>query len=168
MTWLNLDVCMLTHSFVWTYLSRSCAIGRFKAYIPRGLAVCQEVCLKDHRNAASIKSSIPWIIVFFRKIESGFIWERGGVEEKTPISQSPKTDRGYRNSTEWTLCPRQPVVLRVQTRCQEKRNPHWPQVQGPMGARLVALSPAREVRIRYQLTTYHKEGGVYNPAHLLR
>ena len=36
-----------------------------------------------------------------------------------------------------------------------------------MGARLVALSPAREVRIRCQLTTYCKEDGVYCLVHLL-
>jgi len=35
------------------------------------------------------KAPFPWLIVFFGKIESGFIWERGGVEEKTPIDSMP-------------------------------------------------------------------------------
>jgi hypothetical protein len=35
------------------------------------------------------KTPFPWLIVFFRKIESGFIWERGGVEEKTPTDPMP-------------------------------------------------------------------------------
>ena len=32
------------------------------------------------------KAPFPWLIVFFRKIESGFIWERGGVKKKTPTN----------------------------------------------------------------------------------
>jgi len=39
------------------------------------------------------KAPFPWLIVFFGKIESGFIWDRGGVEQKKnphrPGAQQP-------------------------------------------------------------------------------
>ena len=45
------------------------------------------------------------------------------------IDGGPKNQPGG-----WTLCPPQPVVLLMQTRCQGKESPHWP-VQHPRSVR---------------------------------
>ena len=40
------------------------------------------------------KAPFPWLIVFFRKIESGFIWERGGVGKKAPTDEPTRKPVG--------------------------------------------------------------------------
>ena len=42
--------------------------------------VCQEVCLKSYRSAASVKNTIPMARRFCEDIERGFIKDRGGCE----------------------------------------------------------------------------------------
>ena len=49
------------------------------------------------------KAPFPWLIVFFRKIESGFIWERGGVGKKASTDEPTRKPVGTKGWVGYAL-----------------------------------------------------------------